>query len=52
MTMTTEIYDLDDRHVGPRSRFGERQHSPDEKIHIERVGKYWKFLLGILKNVT
>lgn len=28
------------------------KHSPDEKIHIERVGKYWKFLLGILKNVT
>lgn len=27
-------------------------HSPDEKIHIESVGKYWTFLLGILKNMT
>ena len=27
-------------------------HSPDEKIHIESVGKYWKFLLAVLKNVN
>ena len=26
-------------------------HSPDEKIHIDTVEKYWNFLLGILKNV-
>ncbi|MGD8868281.1 MAG: aminoacyl-histidine dipeptidase [Gemmatimonadales bacterium] len=26
-------------------------HSPDEKIYIESVEKYWKFLLAILKNV-
>ncbi len=26
-------------------------HSPDEKIHIDTVEKYWKFLLAILKNV-
>ncbi len=26
-------------------------HSPDEKIHINTVEKYWEFLLGILKNV-
>ena len=25
-------------------------HSPDEKIHIDTVGKYWELLLGILKN--
>jgi dipeptidase D len=25
-------------------------HSPDEKIHIDTVDKYWNFLLGILKN--
>jgi dipeptidase D len=25
-------------------------HSPDEKIHIDTVQKYWDFLLGILKN--
>jgi dipeptidase D len=25
-------------------------HSPDEKIHIDTVEKYWNFLLGILKN--
>ena len=26
-------------------------HSPDEKIYIDSVDKYWRFLLGILKNV-
>ncbi len=26
-------------------------HSPDEKIYIDTVEKYWKFLLAILKNV-
>jgi dipeptidase D len=26
-------------------------HSPDEKIHIDSVEKYWEFLLAILKNV-
>jgi dipeptidase D len=26
-------------------------HSPDEKIFIDTVEKYWDFLLGILKNV-
>ncbi len=26
-------------------------HSPDEKIHIDTVEKYWNFLLAILKNV-
>jgi dipeptidase D len=25
-------------------------HSPDEKIYIDTVDKYWEFLLGILKN--
>jgi dipeptidase D len=27
-------------------------HSPDEKIHIDTVEKFWKFLLAILKNVN
>ena len=27
-------------------------HSPDEKIHIDTVPKFWGFLLGILKNVA
>jgi dipeptidase D len=27
-------------------------HSPDEKIFIDTVDKFWKFLLGILKNVN
>jgi dipeptidase D len=27
-------------------------HSPDEKIHIDTVDKFWNFLLGILKNVN
>ena len=26
-------------------------HSPDEKIYIGTVDKYWQFLLGVLKNV-
>jgi dipeptidase D len=29
----------------------EAVHSPDEKIYIETVDKYWRFLLGVLKNV-
>jgi dipeptidase D len=27
-------------------------HSPDEKIHIDTVDKFWNFLLAILKNVN
>lgn len=27
-------------------------HSPDEKIYIDTVEKFWKFLLEILKNVN
>jgi len=27
-------------------------HSPDEKIHIDTVQKYWDFLLALLKNVA
>ncbi len=27
-------------------------HSPDEKIHIDTVERYWAFLIGILKNVN
>ncbi len=27
-------------------------HSPDEKIYIETVSRFWNFLLGILKNVN
>lgn len=27
-------------------------HSPDEKIYVDTVDKYWRFLLGILKNVA
>ena len=27
-------------------------HSPDEKIHIDTVEKFWKYLLAILKNVN
>jgi dipeptidase D len=29
----------------------EMVHSPDEKMHIDSVEKYWNFLLGILKNM-
>jgi dipeptidase D len=27
-------------------------HSPDERIHIDTVDKFWKFLLAILRNVN
>lgn len=27
-------------------------HSPDEKVHIESVGKFWDYLLDILKSVA
>jgi len=27
-------------------------HSPDEKIHIDTVGRFWDYLLAILKNVN
>jgi dipeptidase D len=27
-------------------------HSPDEKIHVDTVPKFWDFLLGILKAVN
>jgi dipeptidase D len=27
-------------------------HSPDEKIHIDTVEKYWNFLLGMLRNLN
>jgi len=33
---------------GPTIRF---PHSPDEKVHIESVGKFWDFLLETLKNI-
>ena len=29
----------------------EMVHSPEERIHIDTVEKYWTFLLGILKNM-
>ncbi len=29
----------------------EMVHSPEERIHIDTVEKYWNFLLGILKNM-
>ena len=29
----------------------EMVHSPEERMHIDTVEKYWSFLLGILKNV-
>jgi len=28
----------------------EMVHSPEERIHVESVERYWKFLLAILKN--
>ena len=33
---------------GPTIRF---PHSPDEKVNIETVGKFWDFLVAILADV-
>ena len=33
---------------GPTIRF---PHSPDEKVNIESVGKFWDFLVETLKNI-
>lgn len=33
---------------GPTIRF---PHSPDEKVHIESVDKFWKLLVSVLKNI-
>ena len=30
----------------------EMVHSPEEKVHIGSVGRYWEFLLAILKSAT
>ncbi len=38
---------LDSISFGPTIRF---PHSPDEKIEIESVGKFWNFLVATLKN--
>ena len=41
--------DLDMISFGPTIRF---PHSPDEKVHIETVKKFWDFLVLILENIT
>jgi dipeptidase D len=33
--------------IGPTIRF---PHSPDEKVNIETVGKFWDFLVKILEE--
>jgi dipeptidase D len=33
---------------GPTIRF---PHSPDEKVNVETVGKFWNWLLATLKNI-
>lgn len=38
---------LDMISFGPTIRF---PHSPDEKVNIASVGKFWKFIVGALKN--
>ncbi|KPK84637.1 MAG: aminoacyl-histidine dipeptidase [Bacteroides sp. SM23_62_1] len=39
---------LDMISFGPTIRF---PHSPDEKVHIGSVGKFWKFLIETLKSI-
>ncbi len=34
--------------IGPTIKY---PHSPDEKVNIETVQKYWDFLLNVLKNI-
>jgi len=44
-----DVYpDMDLISFGPTIRF---PHSPDEKVNIETVGKFWDFLLETLKNI-
>jgi dipeptidase D len=43
-----EYPDMDMLSFGPTIRF---PHSPDEKVEIKSVEKFWKFLLKILENV-
>jgi dipeptidase D len=38
---------LDTGSFGPTIKF---PHSPDEKVEIATVQKFWDYLLGILKN--
>jgi dipeptidase D len=38
---------LDSISFGPTIRY---PHSPDEKVEIESVGKFWNFLVATLKN--
>jgi len=33
---------------GPTIRY---PHSPDEKVHIGTVGKFWEYLIATLKNI-
>ena len=40
--------DLDMISFGPTIKY---PHSPDEKVNIESVGKFWDFLVGTLKHV-
>jgi dipeptidase D len=39
---------LDMISFGPTIR---HPHSPDEKVNIESVGKFWKFLISVLENI-
>jgi dipeptidase D len=39
---------LDTISLGPTIRF---PHSPDEKVHIESVGKFWDFLVKTLEEI-
>jgi dipeptidase D len=43
------IGDMDMVSFGPTM---EGVHSPDERLHIDTVERFWKFVLGILKNVN
>jgi dipeptidase D len=40
--------DMDMISFGPTIR---HPHSPDEKVHVESVAKFWEFLLETLKNI-
>jgi dipeptidase D len=39
---------LDMISFGPTIRY---PHSPDEKVNVASVGKFWKFLVGTLKHI-
>ncbi|MCP4132952.1 MAG: aminoacyl-histidine dipeptidase [bacterium] len=46
--ISAKYANMDTISLGPTIRY---PHSPDEKVHIESVGRFWDFLVESLKNI-